>query len=288
MDKKVIKPGRPRAHSTVSIKDYIERKRKITDPEELQRWEEEQKVFCKSAKIQRSPQKQQVDEVKKDNPEKGELEEMEPVLKKLDEIKAELKEESNKKHKDLMTEIRKVQEEFQAAKAEWKKRAEEWRQEKVELEARITKLENSIEKQEREKRRNKVVIKGISVEESQMEEKVEQQILKDKLKSSAKVKKAFSVKGNDNKQIIIVELNSWEEKQEVMNRKSLLKGTNIYIESDLTREEMKIQAELRKIMRTEKENGKKVKMGYQKLIIDDIRYDWDTTKQGIVKHQSKK
>lgn len=124
------------------------------------------------------------------------------------------------------------------------------------METRITKLEIRIENQEREKRKNKIIIKGISFEESQLEEKVEQQILKDKLKSSVKVKKAFSIKGKDNKQIIIIELNSWEEKQEVMKRKSLLKDTNIYIENDLTKEERKVQAELRKIMRQEKEKGK--------------------------------
>lgn len=119
MDKKEPKPGRPRAHSTASFKDYIKRKRVTETPEDFQKWEEEQIAFCKSARIQRSPKKQQADEVTKDNLEKGvKAEEMEAILKKLDEIQVEFKEEADKKHKDLMTELKKVQEEFQAPKEE--------------------------------------------------------------------------------------------------------------------------------------------------------------------------
>ena len=197
-------------------------------------------------------------------PQEVQLADMDAVLKKLDELKTE----ANKNHADLKAEIAKMNEEFQKAKIEWEKKAEEWRVEKVELGNRIKKLEEKIERQDRDKRRNNVVIKGVQIEGNQMEEKVEE-LLRDKLKIVAKVKKGYSVKGKDDKRIIIAEMDSWENKKEVMKMKGLLKDTNIFIENDQTYEERKIQAELRKIMKEEKEKGRKVKMGYQKIIIDE-------------------
>ena len=215
-------------------------------------------------------------------PQEVQLADMDAVLKKLDELKTE----ANKNHADLKAEIAKMNEEFQKAKIEWEKKAEEWRVEKVELGNRIKKLEEKIERQDRDKRRNNVVIKGVQIEGNQMEEKVEE-LLRDKLKIVAKVKKGYSVKGKDDKRIIIAEMDSWENKKEVMKMKGLLKDTNIFIENDQTYEERKIQAELRKIMKEEKEKGRKVKMGYQKIIIDEVRYDWDPIKQAIFKFQPK-
>lgn len=61
---------------------------------------------------------------------------------------------------------------------------------------------------------------------------------------------------------------------------SALKGTNLYIENDWTKEERKIEAELRKIAEVERERELQVKIGYKKIIIEDECYLWSSKEGG--------
>lgn len=281
------------ANSVTTIKESqlqnTKRKRKET-PQEFEEWESTVLAARKSQKIQRatntrrgentgeSPEILPQAEVKAT----GKEENMEAIVQKLEEIKKELKDEFNKNHADLKADITKINEEFQKAKREWDKKAEVWQKEKIDMGNRIKNLEERLERQDREKRRNNLVIKGVKRDENQIEEQVEQ-LIKDKLKLSTKVKKGYTVKAKDDKQIIIVEMNSWEHKKDIMIRKGLLQSTNIWIENDLTFEESKIQAQLRKVMQEEKDKGNRVKMGYQKIIINGEKYEWNPSAQGIIK-----
>jgi hypothetical protein len=82
--------------------------------------------------------------------------------------------------------------------------------------------------------------------------------------------------GNDknNRDIVRVELNTFEEKINVMKNKSKLQGQECFIDDDMTLNEREIQAELRKLAREEKEKGNSVKVGYQKLQINGNWVKW--------------
>lgn len=67
---------------------------------------------------------------------------------------------------------------------------------------------------------------------------------------------------------VLVELEREEGKREVMRRRGKLKGTKIFLDDDLTREEREIQRELIKRAKEMREQGKKVWMRFQKLRVD--------------------
>lgn len=55
----------------------------------------------------------------------------------------------------------------------------------------------------------------------------------------------------------------WEDKEEVIKNKHKLKGTQIYLDHDLTKTENEIQKKLREIAKNER--GKAVNVGYKKI-----------------------
>lgn len=77
-------------------------------------------------------------------------------------------------------------------------------------------------------------------------------------------------------------MKDWSQKSGVMQNKNRLKGSRIYLEHDYTTEERNIQNETKKIAKTEKDKGKKVKMGYRKLFVDGKSYVWSNADQGVV------
>lgn len=74
---------------------------------------------------------------------------------------------------------------------------------------------------------------------------------------------------------IVVKLKTFENKLDILKNKYKLAGQNIYIDSDLTKSEQFIQAEIRKKAREERQHGRKIKVSYQKMMIDGVWYKWD-------------
>lgn len=239
----------------------LERKRRRQSEDS----EREETHFGSSKKVVRSPTYYKRKEEENKSVNEGDMEELKELLLDM--------------KSTFTAEIRELKEDL-------KRREDKWDKERKQLETRITVLESKVEKQERDRRRNNIVIKGMEIEDNQIKEGVEQ-LVKDKLNIEVKVKHGYSVKGRENKKMLIVEMNAWGYKKEIMDKKGLLKGTKIYIDNDETLEERKIQAELRSIAREERKKGKEAKVGYQKIFIDGERYDWDPTEEGVVKTRSK-
>jgi hypothetical protein len=83
------------------------------------------------------------------------------------------------------------------------------------------------------------------------------------------VKEAFKI--NKDK-MMLAKIESWEQKRNNMLNKSKLKerkGERMYIGDDLTNEERKTQKKLREVAREGRDRGKKVKIGYRKIQIND-------------------
>lgn len=108
------------------------------------------------------------------------------------------------------------------------------------LEVRILELEVINEKKEKEKRRNNIVIKGADwkLEVSKLEVN---KFLKESLKLEVEVQNICTLNTNEKRKLLIVEVDRWEIKREIMTRKKgLPKG--VFIEDDLTRKEREIQS----------------------------------------------
>ncbi|KAJ3656653.1 hypothetical protein Zmor_015710 [Zophobas morio] len=113
------------------------------------------------------------------------------------------------------------------------------------------------------------------------------EFLQSTIQVQAKIIEATKIKTTLGKDIIVAKLGSWEDKQNIMQAKSKLKGTKVFIDNDLTKEENRVQANLRKLAKNERDQGKNVNVGYQKLIVDKQIWDWDGKTEKIIERNTK-
>ena len=140
-------------------------------------------------------------------------------------------------------------------------------------EADYRKLQNYVERQEREDRKNNVVIRGMK-EEEVVTRLVVENFLEKVLKERSKVK---WVRPTKSKEVIVVGLQNREEKAKIWKNKYKLKGSNIFIDDDLTKEERIRQSEIRKAAKIERGKGHEVRVGYNRIQIDG---KWSTWSEG--------
>lgn len=89
----------------------------------------------------------------------------------------------------------------------------------------------------------------------------------------------------------LIELKNEQDKKKLMQAKSKLKnlkGETIYINDDLTNREREMQKIIRQMAKKERENGKTVKIGYRKLIVNGTEWRWNSDKEILVKEHGKK
>lgn len=285
--KEKVGAGRSRAHSVTNIKEFIKRKRGEEEPAELERWEQQQiSNFNKSAKLSRTPPKQKtLTDSTKDKASENETSEMETILKKLDEVNNELKKEISSKLSDMKEELtgvkgelKKVNEELQKVKLEWEASAKIWRKERGEMEMRMNKLENKIEKQEKEKRRNNLIIKGMLFEDDQSLKQKVMEFFGKEMEMEVNIEEAYRL-GKAEARTTVAKCANFEHKVAVLKNKRKL-PSNIYIDCDLTEQEREVQLAIRKVAREEKDRGKRTRVGYRKLEVEGVKYEWSEVEGG--------
>lgn len=267
---------RPRSSTASSVKEYIKRKR-----EEESINKEEERIFQRSKLIVKSPNK--ATEVINREESMDELKEMMANLTRT--VRDSI--EENKK------ESRDIKDKLIAMETRWNDKVHEMEQtieilqEKTDKQGeKIVELEKQLERGEKEKRRDNIIIKNLPTTEGVTREKVEE-FLKQKMQVRIEVVDAFNIGRNADKQVIVARLKNFQQKRSVMENKYKLKGTRIYIESDLTGTEKEIQNQIWAIAKKEMEKGERVKVGYQKLIKQNECYVWDK-KNNDLKPDSKK
>lgn len=139
---------------------------------------------------------------------------------------------------------------------------------------------------EKEKRKCRLVIKGVKFETDQKEEATKQ-FIEAKLGVEVEVKRVITLKEVKGMNINLVEMKDWDNKQTVMKNKYKLRGTNVYIDNDMTPKEREIQAEIRKIAKDERSKGRRTKIGYKKITIEGVDYVWDDEEKGVIEQQTK-
>lgn len=157
--------------------------------------------------------------------------------------------------------------------------AEDFR-ERWETKKNLTEIKRRLREKEKWERRNNIVIKGLEKKEKGMEE-IEIEFLKNEFGLKEGVGKIIIV-GKSKKEIALVELKDWKAKQKIMIEKNKLGERKIYIDHDLTKKERKVQRMIIERAREERVKGRKVKVGYRKLIIDGTQFIWNEEREMIV------
>ncbi|XP_045474913.1 uncharacterized protein PF11_0207-like [Harmonia axyridis] len=247
----------------------MKREEEYTSDEGKRRRDEddEEEGFTKSKKIFRSPQKSKTS-IQDDKMDKV-MEMMQTMMQEMREIRVE--------QRNYQEEIRELRKESENIKGENEK-----------LKAEMKLLQAKLESMDRDKRRNNIVISGLVMRD------VQQDSLESEMKNFFKKNLELDPKLKTTKKIgvktYIVELESEYEKFKVMKNKSKLKkceGEIIYINDDMTKVQMEIKKKLREFGKEEKKAGKTVKEGFQKLIIDNVKYRWNEERGKIEKSKPK-
>ncbi|CAH0547013.1 unnamed protein product [Brassicogethes aeneus] len=153
------------------------------------------------------------------------------------------------------------------------------KEENQKLNEKLNKVEKKMEKLEKEKKRNNVIIRGTKgIRELAIQEV--SGVLEKMGVDNIEFLKVETIKPKTGKSFIVAHLKDGEMKTKIMQNKSKLKGLDIYIDNDYTEEEQKVQKTIAEYAKNIAKEGRKVKIGYRKLIIDGQKWVWnDETRQ---------
>lgn len=152
-----------------------------------------------------------------------------------------------------------------------------WIEERDAIKKRLDYVEHRDEMRLRQEKRNNIIIRGYKATTNDYKQEVAK-MLQEKLQLEINVLEASLIKTARGSQLISAKIDTAENKRSIMTNKKRLGGTEIYISSDHTKEERKIQSELYRIADIERKHGKEVRIGYRKIFIDGTMKVW---KDGI-------
>ncbi|KAK4886809.1 hypothetical protein RN001_003080 [Aquatica leii] len=149
--------------------------------------------------------------------------------------------------------MKKQEEEIKTLREELKRRDESWQIAKYKLQQEVKILKKRLEAQEKNSKKNNIIIKGTTAQDNNLKECVTELINKE-TGATIEVETAYKI-GKQEPKMVIAKLKNFEQKMEVIKNKYKLGGKMIYIDSDLTYEEQKTQSIIRKIAKEEKNKG---------------------------------
>lgn len=160
---------------------------------------------------------------------------------------------------------------------------EEMKKAKEETEARLHHLSKRWELQERKEIKNNVVIQGKKWKQEDGKESVKK-FLKEEIGAKVEVKRAKII--GERRNMVIVVMDSWNDKSEVMEKKRRLGSKKIYTDNDSTKKEREIQRRLQKIAREEREKNKTVKIGHKRIMLEGKCLRWHEEKEELREEQN--
>lgn len=172
---------------------------------------------------------------------------------------------------DMMSDIKDIKNEQQ----NYKEEMQLIREENKELKLKVANLERKVDNMEKKEKKNNIIIRGAEINEKDIKGSVQDPINK-LLGRNTEIAAAHVAKPRNGEPFMIIKLEKWEDKREMMRNKGKLKGTGVYIDDDLTEEESRIQKKLRDVAREERQRGKQVRVLYKKLIIDGEVWYWNS------------
>lgn len=245
---------------------------------------EEKEIFRSSKLVIRSPGSERkypnikMDEIKALLKElRNDLKEDMRVMK--EEIKDDIK-EIKEDLKGMEKEIKQNREDMEVVKEEIKLMKLNWEKEKNEILEKLEDSDKKLEKSEKNKIRNNLVVSGIQIstqDEEEIKAEIENMIDKE-IRVKAAVKKAYKIGQNK----YIIKMNNWSDKIKILKEKNKMKGRDIFIDSDLTRQERNVQKILRDVAREEKNRGAIVKVRYQKIEINGKMWKWSHKEERLL------
>lgn len=180
--------------------------------------------------------------------------------------------------RELMRDVKEIkqnQRDYQDELKDLKKENENLKKENQEIKNQLENMKLQINRLEKTSKRNNVIINGIKLgKEEKNGMKTEMKLfMKNTMDINTDIKNVIKM----GEAMYKVEMENERDKEMVMQNKSKLKQLKerIYIDHELTTEEQEIQKKIKQKGFTERNEGKRVKIGYKKLFVDGKEYKWD-------------
>jgi len=141
----------------------------------------------------------------------------------------------------------------------------------------VEKIKKWVGDKEKEERRCNIVLRGIK---KRIPGEVEKEWKKGKEWATNFIKDNIGVECNvvncrESGNVVVIKLENEKKKKEVMRNKHKLRGGRVFIENDLSWEERKIQAEINKWAKTQREKGIEVKIGIGRVMLKGRWKNWN-------------
>lgn len=91
---------------------------------------------------------------------------------------------------------------------------------------------------------------------------------------------------SDSPRPVIIKLLDFRTKSEILSKASKLKGTDIFINEDFSVRVRQIRKELWQHSADLRKVAKKVRLQYDQLVIDSVRYVWDNVTKSVIEASS--
>jgi len=159
-------------------------------------------------------------------------------------------------------------------RGEWMKGVE-GKREREEVEQKIKEIERKLEKRERAERKKNLIIRGLEVKEEKRMEAVEE--LMNVIGVEIKIREVWRIAGEKEKgrEMVGIKVEEGEKRREILERKKKLRGRKERIMEDWTWKERRMRWRLEEIAKEEEVKGRKVRIDYGKIRIEEKWWRWD-------------
>jgi len=140
------------------------------------------------------------------------------------------------------------------------------------LNLEVATLSSKLEQLDRNSRRNRIVVRGITSNDNIAASSELQSICKDVLKVEVKIVDIFKMKAD---KTFVVTLESPKQVDDILAKRTNLRGSAVFIEQDLTEKQREVRFKLRSLARQLKRvRGIKIRIGGPYIYINDKKYTW--------------
>lgn len=164
---------------------------------------------------------------------------------------------------------------FEEFKKECREREERMTNKNKELKRKVEVLERRCEAAEKREKKKNIIIKGASGRKESVEE-----VVKDVFKEMGcvgyekRIEDMFEI-GKGKEKAILVKMERYEDKRKLLEKRTNLKGSRIFVDDDLTIKERMRQKKIRAWAKNEREKGATVKIGYNRAFKNGTEYVWN-------------
>lgn len=192
---------------------------------------------------------------------------------------------------DLTNEIHQIREDhrvFAEEVGKLKLENAKLKNENKEIREELEEVKLTVERLDKERRKNNVVINGlkIDVEDKTTLKSYIEKFMEQKLGVLLQLRETHRL----GEKTCLITMKNENDKEQVMRNKHKLrhyKEAAVFIDNDMTKQEREIQGHMRRFEREERNRGKHVRRGYNKVNIEGEDWKWDRRRQEMIKTSPK-